>query len=167
MAAHSFDSVYAATRSRVWALCSRLLPGQDAEDALQEVFTLVYRYLPGFAGRSTVDTWVYRIAVNYLWRARKRLQRERTVPLDATPEPRARESTPSELLAVLRQIIDTMDDLSARIVTLALFQDCRQTEIAEILQIPVGTVYSRLSRAKDLIRLELRRHGYEHGKATE
>ncbi len=159
----SFDSVYAATRYRVWTLCGRMLPGHAAEDALQEIYTLVYRNLLGFEGRSAVETWVYRIAVNYLLRARKKLHRRRAVPLDQMPERAARDVPPEDLLPVLQGIIDELDDVSARIVTLVLFQDCPQTEVAAILRIPVGTVYSRLARAKDRIRNGLQRVGHDLG----
>lgn len=161
MPKHDFDDVYARTKDKVWALACRALQDRHlAEDAMQEVFVLVYRFLKGFSGRSSVETWVYRIAVNLVIRARKQQTKKRTLAINASAKVDGNVES-SELIADVNRVIDDLDDSSAKIVSLVLFQGCSQIEAAEILQIPVGTVYSRLFRAKEILREKLKRAGYE------
>jgi RNA polymerase sigma-70 factor (ECF subfamily) len=133
----------------------------DAQDAAQEAFLRAYLKLDSFTGASAFYTWLYRIAVNAVM-SEKRKERARL----------AREQTRSQQDELLRERVDRADDDALRterieqvrsaldslgiahrtILVLREIDNCDYEEISTILKIPVGTVRSRLHRA----RLELR-----------
>lgn len=153
----NFDEVYARTRQRVWSLCVRLSPDRaDAEDALQEIFILVFRYLPGFRGEANVDTWCYRIALNYLMRAQSRLRRERCLPLNHDP---VHPETPVAVIPLAEALADLEPD-EREVLTLVYFCEQPQSDVAALLGLPLGTLHSRLSRAKTRLKEAMQRHGY-------
>src|SRR5436309_15835483 len=92
--AGSFDALYSDYGDRIYRFCYRLCGHTaDAEDLTQEVFLAAYQGLHRFAGRSSVATWLYRIAL-YRWQRIHGSRRIETVPLDeemvgaaAAPDP--------------------------------------------------------------------------------
>ena len=125
----------------------------ESEDVAQEVFLKAYANLAKFRGESGFFTWLYRIAVNEALRARKR----RTFAnADALPEVEAPPSAPPEeeapTMATLEKLLRKLSDEFRSIVVLRDIEGLSYSEIAETLEIPLGTVESRLFRA----RLELR-----------
>jgi RNA polymerase sigma-70 factor (ECF subfamily) len=154
-----FDTVYERTRDRVWRLCVRLAPNREsAEDAFQEIFVLVFRYLSGFRGESSVDTWCYQIALNFLLRARRTLAaKARHVPSVDMAEPERSDPRHAEALA---QALLALDETSRQVVNLVYLCQLSQQAAADQLGMPLGTVHSRLSRAKARLKEELIHHGY-------
>jgi RNA polymerase sigma-70 factor (ECF subfamily) len=129
----------------------------DAEDVAQEAFVQAYVKLRTFAGGSSFYTWLYRIAVNAAI-SRKRRRREQT-SVDAGRdqlglEPhddgeRADERVLREERAVLVQkALGRLSDEHRTILVLREIDDYDYDEIARILELPVGTVRSRLHRAR-------------------
>jgi RNA polymerase sigma-70 factor, ECF subfamily len=145
-----FDEIFVAHRARVLALCHRLCGGRAlAEDALQETFLEVYKGLVGFRGDAQLATWIFRLAM----RTALRLRARHPAPV----EPRAGAEGAVELYAALaardqaRRVQAALDDLPAeQRVVIALFavDGLRHAEIAEILGIPEGTVWSRLHQGR-------------------
>jgi RNA polymerase sigma-70 factor, ECF subfamily len=129
----------------------------DAEDVAQEAFVQAYVKLRTFAGGSSFYTWLYRIAVNAAI-SRRRRRRERTSvdsqrdelglePLDHGE--RADERLLREERAVQVQwALGQLSDEHRTILVLREVDDCDYDEIAQILELPVGTVRSRLHRAR-------------------
>lgn len=129
----------------------------DAEDVAQEAFVQAYVKLRSFAGGSSFYTWLYRIAVNAAI-SRKRRRREQTSvdsgrdnmglePLDDGE--RADERLLREERAVLVQrALGRLSDEHRTILVLREIDDYDYDEIARILELPVGTVRSRLHRAR-------------------
>lgn len=155
-----FDEVFLSLRERVLALCLHLTGNRaDAEDALQETFLGVYRGLPAFRGESEVSTWVYRIAIRTALRVKARSRAAGCAgPLDADvvdPHPgRAGPRTGPDAL-VAREDMERLAAALASLpfehrVVLSLFaiDGLRHKEIAAILGIPEGTVWSRLHVAR-------------------
>jgi RNA polymerase sigma-70 factor (ECF subfamily) len=140
----------------VWLTLQRLgVRGADAEDLLQEVFVVVHRKLSTFDGSSKMRTWLFgismRVAADYRKRAHRRYER----PLfDAEEEPVASGASPEEqaLRAQerrrLRAILDTMDLEARSLFVMFEIDEVPCDEIAEMLGVPVGTVYSRLHAAR-------------------
>jgi RNA polymerase sigma-70 factor, ECF subfamily len=121
----------------------------DAEDVAQEAFLRAYESLAKFRGESGFFTWLYRIAVNEALRARKRRSFTR---IEAVPEVEApRPETPDEdgpSPAALERLLGRLSDEFRAIVVLRDLEGLSYQEIAETLEIPMGTVESRLFRAR-------------------
>ena len=125
----------------------------ESEDIAQEVFLKAYANLAKFRGESGFFTWLYRIAVNEALRARKR----RTFAnADALPEVEAPPPAPLEedapTLATLEKLLRKLSDEFRSIVVLRDIEGLTYSEIAETLEIPIGTVESRLFRARQELR---------------
>jgi RNA polymerase sigma-70 factor (ECF subfamily) len=121
----------------------------DAEDVAQEAFLRAYESLAKFRGESGFFTWLYRIAVNEALRAKKRRSFTR---IDAVAEVEApRPETPDEegpSPAALERLLGQLSDEFRAIVVLRDLEGLSYQEIAETLEIPMGTVESRLFRAR-------------------
>ncbi len=130
---------------------------EDAEDALQEVFLQVHRSLARFdPERSNFTTWLHRITVNHCLNRRRR-NRQAPLPLDDAmlstlsqhgPSPDERVDEREALQHALAQLTEKQRTL----VILRYYGDLSYAEIAQVLDIPVGTVRSRLSQATKMLR---------------
>lgn len=133
----------------------------DAEDVTQEIFVEVYRSVGRFRGESSLATWVYRVAIN---RCLKHQQRRppATLPLegalltqaDGSPGP-AQTAARRELGDEVHAALDHLSPEHRQVVILHELQDLTYQECAQILQIPVGTVKSRLFNAFRRLRTSL------------
>ena len=143
---------------------------QEALDLSQEVFLKVFRTLPQFRGQSTLRTWIYRIVVNQAsnrqrwWRRRRRSQQvaieEHTALHGELPD--AREfSMPDRVLQereTAGRVWRAMDQLpfeQRAVIVLREIEGLSYEEIATSLDVAVGTVKSRLARARETLRLAL------------
>lgn len=145
-------------------MCRRIAGGtRDADDACQEALIKIVRSLPRFDGRSSFSTWAYRIATNAsLDELRKRQRRPvlHVVGEDDRPEavdPRAdryTESFPDRL--VLDDALDQLPEDLRVAVVLRDVADFDYAEIADTLDIPIGTVKSRISRGRAALASQLR-----------
>lgn len=169
--AAAFDLLYLRYRHKVHALIGRYLTRQeDVEDIAQETFIKAYRALPRFRGESAFYTWLYRIAVNTAKNhLAARHQRVQTVELDAEendggdlPAALKQEDTPEDALQSdeLKSAIDAAlaalpEDLRSAL-TLREFNGLSYAQIADVLACPVGTVRSRIFRAREAVDLAIR-----------
>lgn len=142
---------------------------ETARDMAQETFVRAYVKLDSFEGGSSVGTWLHAIAVNQVrgeMRKRSALKRHDPASLDALREaadvdpadPRdgaAERVATAEQCERLRAEVDRLDPEHREVVVLREFQDLAYEEIAEILGVPVGTVRSRLFRARAELRERL------------
>ena len=126
----------------------------EEEDALQEVFVQVFQSLSGFdAGKAAFTTWLYRVTFNYCLNHRRK-KRPLTLPLENVP-PSLRSEFPSVQLTeqeVLQQAIGKLTDKQRAVVILRYFWDLPYAEIAQILDVPLGTVKSRIDLALKTLR---------------
>ena len=141
---------------------------EEALDATQEIFLRVWRGLAGFRGEAKLSTWVFQIAWNYLrLHRRRRGRRDRIlVPVpdreqlvlemapDPGPDPE-RLATGGDLLQRVERAIHRLPELHRVILWLRDGEGRSYQEIADVLDIPVGTVRSRLSRARQALRNEV------------
>ena len=134
---------------------------EEAEDVAQESFVQAFVKLSTFQGKSQFFTWLYRIAFNTSISRKRRRRPVASVDAIADgggPEPVDQSSSASELVAQQERIAAVHAALAEltedyrKIIVLKDLEDCSYETIAEILEIPVGTVRSRLHRA----RLQLR-----------
>lgn len=130
-----------------------------ADDLAQEVFLRAYRGLVGFEGRSRFSTWLYRIAYNVFLNHRTRTREHASLPEGFEARASAPESELSpQRYDLRRDLADAVARLPERyraVVTLYYLQDVSYPEIAEILDLPLGTVKTHLHRAKKLLREHL------------
>lgn len=138
------------------AVRSVFCQSDDVEDLVQDIYVRVYRGLPGFRHTSTLSTWVYRIARNTAINARARSGR--MLPLDDIPEVASRSPGPDtefarkETSSRIRGLIARLDDGQREIIELRYVAGKSYREIADILQLPEGTVKTNLYRAKARLR---------------
>jgi RNA polymerase sigma-70 factor (ECF subfamily) len=159
----AFDEVYARFEEMVYHLAFRLSGNcEEAADLTQEVFLRVYRHLGSFGGRSSLKTWIFRIAINH---CRDRLSRWRplTQPMGsdagegevAYPDP-AR--GPEELAVAAdegRRVTSGLARLPQAFREAVVLRDIEglsYEEIAEVLGVRIGTVRSRIARGRDQLR---------------
>ena len=124
----------------------------DCEDVTQEVFLRAYANLGRFREESGLFTWLYRIAVNEALRARRR---RKLVIVETLPEreaPRSDRETAGPSPAALQQLLGRLPDDYRAIVVLRDLEGMTYREISDTLRIPMGTVESRLFRARQELR---------------
>lgn len=134
---------------------------EDALDACQDSLVAMLRSLPRFRGESSLSTWVYRVAVNTcIMKHRSLRTRTRVVvdiPLDEAqsaiqaPQPEAVAAS-REAQAAVREHIASLPPEFRAVVVLREMEGLSYEEIADALQVPLGTVQSRLSRGRRLLR---------------
>ncbi len=148
--------VFRAFREPVLGLCVHLTGRRaDAEDVVQEVFLAVHRALPRFRGESRLSTWIYRIAIRASLEHRAR--RRAIEPLDPdVPAPSGEDAIVARDRA--RKLVLALDRLSVEhrtVLSLFAVDGLSHKEIAEILGVPEGTVWSRLANARKRLTAEL------------
>jgi RNA polymerase sigma-70 factor (ECF subfamily) len=153
--------------ARVRAVLRGLVGSEgDADDVFQEAFTKVFRSLHRFGGKSSLFTWIYRIAVNAAHDHNKRKRRTRAVPMSALvgpdgeePEfPAAETRRDTERLMALERVdavhraLATLPESFRDILVLRELDGLSYEEIASVLGLKKGTVESRLFRARQALR---------------
>ena len=134
---------------RVYNLALRMLGrSEDARDAAQDAFVSCYRNLSKFRGEAAFSTWLHRIAVNACYDVLRR--RRDVLGLDEAPEPPpAADHGDAVTTSVdVRRALLAIPDEFRTVLVLHDIQDLGYDEIARILEVPVGTVKSRLHRAR-------------------
>jgi RNA polymerase sigma-70 factor, ECF subfamily len=167
----AFDDLVRIFERSVYALCFRLLgDAEEARDAAQETFLKVYRGLGGFRAESGLKTWIYRIAINQAmnqqrwWRRR---HRDETISLDLTRReneasigsmlpskglsPEAQAIASQRERRIMRALGEIKQEYRVALV-LREIEELSYEEIAETLQISIGTVKSRIARGRDELR---------------
>ncbi|OAM87104.1 sigma-70 family RNA polymerase sigma factor [Termitidicoccus mucosus] len=173
--ASAFDEMVSRYWARIYAMVHQLLRNpQDAEEVTQDAFIRAHRGLVNFRGESAFSTWLYQIATNlarnrywYWWRRK----RDKTVSFDQPvgddttmplSEVFAAEAAAPDDEAVTQEFVDRiafgMEKLNAKhreILILRNMKNLSYEEIAEILRISVGTVKSRIARARESLRAKM------------
>lgn len=160
--AETFEALFHQYKNLVYRVALLILDDRhEAEDALQEVFLLVFRsYHTYDPAKGAVTTWLYRITVNHCLK-RRRKQKFLMVSLDSvffflSPHP------PSMLDEYadkdeIEQAMARLGDSFRIVLILRYFLDLSYDEISQVLQIPLGTVKSRLTRALKILQREIRK----------
>ena len=159
----AFDDLVRRHQVSIVSLARALTNGSaDAEDLAQEVFIRVWRSLRGFRGDSTFRTWLHRVAVNVIHSHHGRVSRLRRLiqpaPVESAEHPIERAAAPVDVESdlVLRDAIDqalaTLPDELRVAVTLRDVQGLDYKEIAVVLEVPIGTVESRIFRGRQRLK---------------
>jgi RNA polymerase sigma-70 factor (ECF subfamily) len=179
---HAFSHIVRRYQDRVFGLCLRWLGERSlAEEVAQDVFVALYRSLGRFRGESSLSTWIYRVSVNHCKNKRlysSRRRRDRHEPLEG----RERDDAParelpaggrgteigvelSQAQRLVHEALEAISEEHRQVIILRDIQDLDYHEISEILELPRGTVKSRLHRARtELARVLRNRIGKEDVK---
>lgn len=171
----AFDKLVVRHKDNIFNLCYWYLGDyEEANDTAQEAFIRIFRSLNRFRFKSAVSTWFYRITVNTCISRLKSLQyrkRKRMVSLDSsgTAEPHdhsvqlgdesqspAKELEKKERLTLIKKAIDSLPPDQKMVVTLRDIQGLSYDEISSATGLKLGTVKSRLARARFDLREQLR-----------
>lgn len=162
--AQALHDLYGAYRTRLWSYLWPLL-GRDAgwtEELVQDVFIAVWRSASGYRREARVATWLFRIAHNLAANAQRdrsrrlapdSLDEDETAMEEASPGP-----TPETLILDRLALAEALGALSAKhreVLDLAFVQGFAMDEIAAVLDVPPGTVKSRISYARRALQTQL------------
>ena len=168
---HAFDLLVLKYQHRIFGLVSRYLRDSDEiQDVAQEAFIKAYRALPGFRGDSAFYTWLYRIAINT---AKNHLMSKSRRPpgtdIDVEDAQYFENDSPlrdvenpenilygEELKKAVALAMENLPEDLCTAVTLREFEGLSYEEIAEVMECPVGTVRSRIFRAREAIDREVK-----------
>ena len=144
--------VYRAHHAFVWRSLLRLgLPADRVEDAVHELFLVVARRLPEFAGRSSLRTWLFAIAVRVAQSFRRDAGRERRHLERLSHEPRAGASDPyaqRDAAVVLYRLLARLSEQQRVVYILVELEGMTAPELAGELGVKLPTVYTRLRAAR-------------------
>jgi RNA polymerase sigma-70 factor (ECF subfamily) len=169
---HAFELLVAKYQRKLLRLISRLVRDPaEAEDVAQEAFIKAYRALPQFRGDSAFYTWLYRIGVNT---AKNFLVSQGRRPPSSTEKDNEeaetfedadalRDINTPESILLSKEIATTVNTAMAKLpeelrtaISLREIEGLSYDEIAEVMNCPIGTVRSRIFRAREAIAAELR-----------
>lgn len=163
----AYDRLVNEYSGGIYSMLLRLTENaEDAGDLTQETFMNAFRSIKKFRGESSIRTWLYRIAINRSrnrfrwWKSRRR---SKTVSIDSirtdedrplhetlagdTPDPES-EAITAERMYRLREMLLTLPDIFREAVILRDIEGLTYEEIAEVLEISIGTVKSRIARGR-------------------
>jgi RNA polymerase sigma-70 factor, ECF subfamily len=168
----AYEELIDRYEQQVYGMVYRLLGNQsDASDVVQEVFLKVFRGVKSFREQSSLRTWIYRIAVNEAHNHRRWFVRhcrhevsmtdgraEHAGSLEYTPDRGLspfEQTLESEHRTLIEQALTRINPAFQTAVVLRDIQNLSYEEIAEILQVSLGTVKSRILRGREALRREL------------
>ena len=171
----SFQLLVERYQQRIFSLARHYARSPvDVEDLVQDTFLKAYSRLDTFQRQSSFFTWLYRIAVNTILDGIKRRGRS---PVRAVEDPEAvatsgsaRISGPSsgmereEIARITRSVLDELPEIFRAVLVLREFEELSYQDMAEVLQISIGTVESRLFRARAKFKEKLLQRHPEFGE---
>jgi len=154
-----FETIVRKYQDRIYNLCRYMLQdSREAQDAAQDAFIKAYKGLEDFQPESTLYTWLYRITVNTCLDYRKKSRREaaRYEPLseNLALDPPLTEQlyAAKEIQAHIQLALQKLPKKLSAVIVLREIEALSYEEIAEVLQISIGTVKSRIARAREQLR---------------
>jgi RNA polymerase sigma-70 factor (ECF subfamily) len=156
----AFRELYDQHKEGLFSVAMRIHHNsQDAEDALQETFVKIYKALPGFKGECKLSTWIYKILLNTCFSSlkQKKSSAERLINLskDELANSTKQNDNPLNKL-ILEQEIASLPVGYRSVFVLHEVEGFSHEEIAEMLEITIGTSKSQLFKAKKMLRIRLK-----------
>lgn len=164
----AFNRLMAEHERKMYAVALRMFANrEDAQDCLQEAMLRVYRSIGSFKAQSSFSTWVYRITMNTCLDELRRKKSRPSTSLDSLYDagfsPADEDNTPekhSERAELRRELGEAIRELPEDMRSAIVLRDIHghaYDEIAQMLDVNVGTVKSRISRAREKLREKLQR----------
>jgi len=156
----AFETLMQAHEGRVFSICLRMLRNRDqALDATQDVFLIVFRKADRYKEQAAFSTWLYRVAVNTCYDHLRRGKRKRTEPIPEHLDPQDPTSGDALHAVELRPDIQrALQSISPEFRAVAVLVDLEGMSLesaADTLGVPIGTVKSRVFRARRQLAEEL------------
>jgi len=173
----AFNEIVQRYQHRVFTMCMRKMGNEQvASEVAQDVFVALFRALGRFRGDSQLSTWIYRVVINHCknrrqYRRRRAMDRhesldglaendddkpKRQLPSDDAPPDAS--TFRSEAQAILEVALAELEEEQRTIIVLRDMEDLSYEEIGQLLELPRGTVKSRLHRARSQLAKTLSRH---------
>ncbi len=171
----AFEMLVVKYQRRIERLISRMVRDSDlVQDVAQETFIRAYRAMPQFRGDSAFYTWLYRIAINTAKKALVELKRDPLVPESSLIRGEDGEETSrveneltdgetpealmasKEIAAAVNSAIEALSEDLRQAITLREIEGLSYEEISDVMNCPIGTVRSRIFRAREAIAARLR-----------
>lgn len=160
----AFSELVSEYEKPIYRICYRFLGNEeDSLDAVQEVFIKIYRYIGKFEGKSSLKTWIYRIAANTCITAFEKKKKEKQGFLKAFSswfssfyQPSLEEQVIEQETSLLniKTVTEKLSDLPEIYRMPVILKDIEgfsMDKISEILEIPLGTVKSRINRGRAIL----------------
>lgn len=167
----SFEEIIAENESKIFnTIYSFIGDYEDALDLTQETFICAYRSIGKFRQESGISTWLYRIAINLCKKSYNKKKRWSSVFTSSLDDPETGRQTArlasedrsageiveaNEQESIIRREIYTLPEKHRSVIILKYLQDLSYEEMADILGCSIGTIKSRLSRAKEKLKSRL------------
>ena len=172
--ADAFGEIVRRWERRIFALAYGMLGREeDARDATQETFMAAFRNLRGFRGEAKVSSWLHRIAVNQCITRQRRAKVRNEAALDDETEKDAAsfatplETSPSRVVeglertVAVRRAVNSLPSELRQVIVMKEFEELTFREIADVLELPLSTVKSRLYTALRQLQMRLQKFGNE------
>lgn len=162
--ARAFELLVRRHRDAVYWMVRGMVGREDAADVTQEVFLRAYQALPRFRGESRLDTWLLRIARNRCYTLLKKQGRSPEIqpsglsapdvapPLVPASDLPDRILAETELAARVREAVDALEPPYRALIVLHHFQGMNYQDMADAMEMPLGTVKSYIHRARQRLR---------------
>ncbi len=163
----AFEELTTAYYSKVYSICYRMLNNtEDAYEQAQETFIKAFKYIKDFKGNCAISTWLYRIATNVCLDFIRKNKKKKVISIEQNtfedlqlkdslisenPGPEKVAETNAQKQAI-KEAMDKMNEKNRLAIILRDFMGLSYEEISETMKIPVGTVKSRISRARNELR---------------
>jgi RNA polymerase sigma-70 factor, ECF subfamily len=151
----AFETLYREHVGRVYGLCLRMTRDTHlAEDCTQEAFVNAWRALASFEQRSSVSTWLHRIAVNTVLARTRRAENDEVASPDSVPEEPDQDARAEKELEIedLEELLGRLPPGARNVLVLYGIYGYSHEEAAQMLGIAVGTCKAQLHRARHLLR---------------
>ena len=171
----AFEALVRRHEKTIFNLVYRMLGDtEEAAEVSQEVFLSAFRAAGQFRGDANFSTWLYRIAINHASTRRKTLnsRQRKVVPIESADSLHDPQPGPLEILEKqeirekVQVALNQLEPDDAAVILLRDLQDVSYNEVAHVLEIPVGTVKSRLHRARQALKSRLKSYFSAERKAV-
>ena len=169
----AFGALVEQYRDNVYRLAYRMCGNAyDADEAAQEAFVAAWRALPNFRGDAKFSTWLYRLTSNAAIDVMRREKRHQTVGDGEMMELADDADSPQETVErteqqeAVQKALSTLSEEYREVLLLRYMEELDYAEIAEVLQLPSGTVKSRINRAKAALKAALLKSGNIFGGSS-
>ena len=169
----AFGALVEKYRDNVYRLAYRMCGNAyDADEAAQEAFVAAWRALPNFRGDAKFSTWLYRLTTNAAIDVMRREKRHKAVGdgemVDLADDADSPQETVerTEQQEAVQKALATLSEEYREVLLLRYMEELDYAEIAEVLQLPSGTVKSRINRAKAALKAALLKSGNIFGGSS-
>lgn len=154
-----FKALYSQYADYVRSIAYKVVGANLVDDVVQESFVKIWKAQQQFQGDSSLKTWIGRIALNTAVDVYR--QKKLDVSLETSPEPETLPENKDAQEEIMQALSLIPLDFRAVLVAV-IFEELNTKEVAVSLNIPEGTVKSRLSRGREMLQIELKKRGYDY-----